>query len=82
MKSTLLLATGLFLVSAPAPDAQDVAEMTANFIVPRHVAGTLVSDEQIERGDIILYPAATDDAVAAVNLRDPDQQALASRPAG
>ena len=82
MKSTLLLATGLFLISAPAPDAQDVAEMTANFIVPRHVAGTLASDEQLERGDILRYPADAGDSVAAFNLQDTDQQVLASRPTG
>lgn len=33
-KLTLLLATALFLVSAPEPDSRTIAEMTANFIVP------------------------------------------------
>ena len=33
-KLTLLLATALFLVSAPQPDSRTIAEMTANFIVP------------------------------------------------
>jgi hypothetical protein len=44
MKSTMLLATGLFLISAPAPDADDIAEMTANFIVPNRVSGSLTAD--------------------------------------
>ena len=35
MKSTILLAVALFLISAPEPDAKDIAEMTSNFIVPR-----------------------------------------------
>ena len=35
MKSTILLAIALFLISAPEPDASDIAEMTSNFIVPR-----------------------------------------------
>lgn len=33
MKTTLLLAIALFLISAPAPDAETIAEMTAQFIV-------------------------------------------------
>jgi len=33
-KLTLLLATALFLVSAPEPDSRTIAEMTRNFIVP------------------------------------------------
>jgi hypothetical protein len=34
LKHTLLLTVALFLIMAPAPDAYDVKEMTANFIVP------------------------------------------------
>jgi hypothetical protein len=33
LKQILLLALALFLMSAPAPDSQDVTEMTANFII-------------------------------------------------
>lgn len=33
MKATLLLALAIFLVTAPAPDAETVKEMTANFVV-------------------------------------------------
>ena len=34
IKPILLLAMALFLLSAPDPDSNAVAEMTANFIVP------------------------------------------------
>jgi hypothetical protein len=33
-KPTLILALAFFFASAPNPDAEAVAEMTANFIVP------------------------------------------------
>lgn len=33
LKRTLLLATTIFLITSPAPDSHDIAEMTANFIV-------------------------------------------------
>jgi hypothetical protein len=32
-KLTLLLATAIFMMIAPAPDSHDIAEITANFIV-------------------------------------------------
>ena len=76
MKSTILLATGLFLVTAPAPDAQDIAEMTANFIVPNSVDGLLVADERaaeparpdrasLPRADAAAAPGTTPGADAA-----------------
>lgn len=33
LKQTLLLATGIFLIIAPMPDADDIAELTSNFVV-------------------------------------------------
>ena len=45
MKSTILLATTLFLISAPAPDSDDIAEMTSNFIVPENVPGLMAADQ-------------------------------------
>jgi hypothetical protein len=39
MKSTILLAAALFLISAPAPDSGDIAEITSNFIVPEEAPG-------------------------------------------
>jgi len=34
IKPTLLLALAFFMISAPNPDAEAIAEMTAGFIVP------------------------------------------------
>ena len=45
VKSTLLLATTLFLISAPAPDSGDIAEITSNFIVPEDVPGLMAAEE-------------------------------------
>lgn len=36
IKPTLLLALAIFMVSAPNPDADAIAEMTAGFIVPEN----------------------------------------------
>jgi hypothetical protein len=33
LRQTLLLATALFLIAAPALNAQDIAELTANFLI-------------------------------------------------
>lgn len=33
LKQTLLLATAIFLIIAPAPDSSDIAELSANFIL-------------------------------------------------
>jgi hypothetical protein len=45
VKSILLLATALFLISAPTPDSKDIAEMTSNFIVPQDVPGLQAAEE-------------------------------------
>ena len=34
LKQTLILSTLFFLIIAPTPDSRDIAEMTANFLVP------------------------------------------------
>jgi hypothetical protein len=36
LKPTLLLALAFFMATAPNPDSAVIAEMTANFIVPKH----------------------------------------------
>lgn len=36
MKSHVMLTTALFLALAPAPDSGDIADLTSNFIVPKH----------------------------------------------
>lgn len=45
VKTTLLLATTLFLVSAPSPDSRDIAEMTSNFIILDETPGLLAAEE-------------------------------------
>ena len=35
-KPTLILALAFFMISAPNPDSDAIAEMTANFIVPKN----------------------------------------------
>lgn len=48
LKPTLILATLLFLLVAPTPDSQDIAEMTANFLVPDNHAGLQASEEPVK----------------------------------
>lgn len=47
LKPTLVLAAAIFMMMAPAPDARDITEMTAGFIVPDAHA-SLLADEMIE----------------------------------
>lgn len=47
LKPTLVLTTLLFLLVAPAPDSKDIAEMTANFLVPNNHSGLMASAEPI-----------------------------------
>lgn len=44
MKSLVLLTIALFLISAPAPDANDIAEFTSNFIVPESQPGLMAAE--------------------------------------
>ena len=44
MKSTILLALGLFLAAAPQPDAADIAGMTADFISLEQAPAVLASE--------------------------------------
>jgi hypothetical protein len=44
----VLLASLLFLISAPAPDASDIAEFTSNFIVPGKIPGLLVAETGLQ----------------------------------
>jgi hypothetical protein len=41
MKSIVLLAATLYLLTAPTPDSADIAEMTSNLIVPEQNADML-----------------------------------------
>jgi hypothetical protein len=47
LKPTLILSTLLFLLVAPTPDANDLAEMTANFLVTDNHSGLMASAEPI-----------------------------------
>jgi hypothetical protein len=47
IKPTLILTTLLFLLVAPAPDANDFAEMTANFLMMDDHSGLMASAEPI-----------------------------------
>ncbi|MGA0265037.1 MAG: hypothetical protein ACO3KY_04015 [Lysobacterales bacterium] len=45
LKQTILLATAIFLMTAPTPDAQDLSEMSGGFFVQDNEA-PLVADER------------------------------------
>ena len=45
MKPIIIMATTLFLISAPTPDAGDIAELTSNFIVPENIPGLQAGQE-------------------------------------
>jgi len=47
IKPTLVLTTLLFLLAAPAPDANDFAEMTANFLMKNSHSGLMASVEPV-----------------------------------
>lgn len=47
LKPTLVVAAAIFMLMAPAPDARDLTELTAGFIVPEAHAA-LLADEMIE----------------------------------
>ena len=47
LKPTLILTTLLFLLVAPAPDSNDIAEMTANFMIPNNHSGLMASAEPV-----------------------------------
>lgn len=44
LKSTLILTTLLFLSIAPEPDSRDIAELSANFLVPATETGLMAAD--------------------------------------
>ena len=48
LKPTLILTTLLFLMFAPVPDSRDIAEMTANFLVPTSHSVLLASDKRVQ----------------------------------
>ena len=45
LKPMLILTILVFLMCAPAPDSREIAEMTANFLVPTSHSVLLASDK-------------------------------------
>ncbi len=45
LKPILLLTALLFLLVAPTPDARDIADMSANFLIVENHQGLMASDE-------------------------------------
>jgi len=54
LKPTMILATLLFLLVAPAPDSHDISEMTANFIVLDNHSGLMASAEPVQTHEVDL----------------------------
>jgi len=48
LKQTLILASLIFLLVAPAPDSRDIAEISANFLVLGSNSGLLASPEPVQ----------------------------------
>jgi len=73
VKTTLLLATTLFLISAPAPDANDIADITSDFIILHENPGLQAAEEG---------PAFEHDEIATSgrSYRDTDETAGLSPP--
>lgn len=55
IKPVLVLAVAFFMASAPNPDAQAVAEMTANFIVPANEVALQASELPLRPEDEIQW---------------------------
>ena len=53
LKPTLLLALMIFLITAPAPDAATIQEMTHNLIVPDSETSLQAADALPAREDVI-----------------------------
>lgn len=59
-KPTIILAIAIFMASAPNPDAEAIAEMTANFIVAKNTHALQASDQPVQASpELIRKPEAT-----------------------
>lgn len=47
MKSTILLTTALFLLSAPTPDSKTISEMSAGFLLANQNTGLMASENKL-----------------------------------
>jgi len=75
MKSTILLTTALFLVSAPAPDAKTISELSAGFLSVDDDYALMASDTTFNnRPDTaISLPAETH---AITDTFEPDEEQI------
>jgi len=53
LKPTLLLTALLFLIMAPAPDARDIAEISANFLIVKAPQGLMAAEETSQTAEDI-----------------------------
>lgn len=60
LKPTLLLALAFFMATAPNPDSKVIAEMTANFIVPKHDYPLQASELPIRPEELTVSHHTTD----------------------
>jgi hypothetical protein len=44
MKSTVLLTTAIFLISAPSPDSKTITEISAGFLSPSSESGLMAAE--------------------------------------
>ena len=47
MKSTILLATAIFLASAPSPDSKSISEISAGFLSVNDSQGLMAAESEI-----------------------------------
>lgn len=53
MKSTILLTTAIFLLSAPAPDSKTLSDMSAGLLAPKNESGLLASEDVSKNKNIV-----------------------------
>ena len=51
LKPTLILATLIFLLVAPAPDSRDLSEMTGNFLLADSQSGLMASAKPVRTSE-------------------------------
>ena len=64
LKPTLLLALAFFMASAPNPDSEAIAEMTAGFIVPASETALQADMLPLHATDEIVIEAEEEEQVA------------------
>ncbi len=56
MKSTILLATAIFLACAPSPDSKSIAEMSAGFLTANGNQGLMAAESVMnDRNFLVSY---------------------------